>query len=175
MTSVHSDRRAVVMLVLAGLAVGAVAWLAPASQYIVSWRDGAPGRVVLVAPLSRLAWAVLAGVGLAGAAGWWWRRVGRPLGTLARLLAPLLLLWLWVVPYLPWLPVEAPLLLLLAGPLRWLVAAFAVVGCVTVAAETGQLRSRRPRWPGRGFVFVASPRRLPRRRPVREAGAGVRW
>ena len=156
MISVPSDRRAMVMVLLAGLAVGAVAWLVPASQYVVSWRDGAPGRVALVAPLSRLAWAVLAGVALAGASAWWWRRSGRPLATLARLLAPLLLLWLWVVPYLPWLPAEVPLLLLLAGPLRWLVAGLAVVGCVAVAVETGHLRTGRPRWPGRRFVFVAS-------------------
>ena len=68
----------------------------------------------------------------------------------------MLLLWLWVVPYLPWLPTEVPLLLLLAGPLRWVVAGFALVGCAVVAVETGQLRSWSLRWPGRGFVFVAS-------------------
>ena len=151
-----SDRRALTVLVLAGLAVGTVAWLLPASHHIVSWRDGAAGRVALLAPLSRLVWAALVGVCLAGTAGWWWRRSGRPLWSLARLLAPVLLLWLWVVPYLPWLGTEVPLLLMLAGPMRWMVAGFALVGCVAVALETGQLRLGIRRWPGRGFVFAAS-------------------
>ena len=156
MSTAPSDRRALAVLVLAGLAVGTAVWLLPASHHIVSWRDGAAGRVALLAPLSRLVWAALAGVCLAGAAGWWWRRSGRPLRTLARLLAPVLLLWLWVVPYLPWLPTEVPLLLLLAGPLRWLVAGVALVGCVAGAVGSGQLRLGTPRWPGRGFVFAAS-------------------
>ena len=156
MTTAPSDRRALAVLVLAGLAVGTAGWLLPASHHIVSWRDGAAGRVALLAPLSRLVWVALAGVCLAGAAGWWWRLSGRPLRTLARLLAPVLLLWLWVVPYLPWLPTEVPLLLLLAGPMRWMVAGFALVGCVAVAVETGQLRPGTLRWPGRGFVFAAS-------------------
>ena len=120
MISAPSDRPALTVLVLAGLAVGTAVWLLPASHHIVSWRDGAAGRVALLAPLSRLVWAALVGVCLAGAAGWWWRRSGRPLWSLARLLAPVLLLWLWVVPYLPWLPTEVPLLLLLAGPMRWI-------------------------------------------------------
>ena len=156
MTTAPSDRRVLAVLVLAGLAVGTAGWLLPASHHIVSWRDGAAGRVALLAPLSRLVWVALAGVCLAGAAGWWWRLSGRPLRTLARLLAPVLLLWLWVVPYLPWLPTEVPLLLLLAGPMRWMVAGFALVGCVAVAVETGQLRPGTLRWPGRGFVFAAS-------------------
>ena len=156
MTTAPSDRRPLAILLLAGLAVGVAVWLLPASHHIVSWRDGGPGRVALVAPLSRLVWAALAGVCLAGAAGWWWRLSGRPLSALARLLAPVLLLWLWVVPYLPWLGTEVPLLLLLAGPMRWMVAGFALVGCVAVAVATGRLRPGTLRWPGRGFVFAAS-------------------
>ena len=156
MSTAPSGRRALAVLVLAGLAVGTAVWLLPASQHIVSWRNGAAGRVAVLAPPSRLVWAALAGVCLAGAAGWWWRLSGRPLWSLARLLAPVLLLWLWVVPYLPWLPTKVPLLLILAGPMRWMVAGFALVGCVAVAVETGQLRPGTLRWPGRGFVFVAS-------------------
>ena len=156
MTTAPSDRRALTVLVLAGLAVGTSVWLLPATHHIVSWRDGAAGRVALLAPVSRLAWAALGGLCLAGAAGWGWRRSGRPLGSLARVLAPVLLLWLWVVPYLPWLGTELPPLLMLAGPMRWMVGAFALVGCVAVAVETGQLRFGVRRWPGRGFVFAAS-------------------
>ncbi len=54
MTTAPSDRRALAVLVLAGLAVGTAGWLLPASHHIVSWRDGAAGRVALLAPLSRL-------------------------------------------------------------------------------------------------------------------------
>ena len=156
MTTAPADRRPLAVLALAGLAVGVAVWLLPASHHITSWRDGGPARVALVAPPSRLVWAAVAGLCLAGAAGWWWRRSGRPLSTLARLLVPVQLLWLWVVPYLPWLPTEVPLLLLLAGPMRWLVASSALVGCVAVAVETGQLHPGTLRWPGRGFVFAAS-------------------
>ena len=156
MTIVPSDRRAWAVLVLSGLALGVASWLLPASHHIVAWRDGAPGRVALVAPLSRLLWGALAGVCLVGVVGRWWRRSGRPLGALARPLSPLLLLWLWGIPYLPWLPTEVPLVLMLAGPMRWMVAALALVGCVAVGVETGQLRPGMFRWPGRGFVFAAS-------------------
>ena len=84
MTTAPSDRRALAVLVLSGLALGVAVWLLPASHHIVSWRDGALGRVALLAPLSRLLWATLAGVCLAGAVGWWWRRSGRPLPILGR-------------------------------------------------------------------------------------------
>ena len=156
MTLSPSDRRPLAVLVLAGLGLGLAVWLLPASHHVVAWRDGAPGRVALLAPLSRLVWTTLAGVCLALAGGWWWRQSGRPLPLLGRLVAPSLLLWLWVVPYLPWLPTEVPLLLLLAGPLRWMVAGVALMGCVVSGVETGQLCIGARRWPGRGFVFAAS-------------------
>ncbi len=156
MTFAPTDRRALAGVALAGLAVGTALWLIPASQHIVSWRDGAPGRVALVAPLIRLVWAELAGLCLVGVVAAWWRRSGRAIGTLSRILSPLLLLWLWVVPFLPWLPTEVPLLLLLAGPIRWLVAGLALVGCVTLALEAGHLHRPTLRWPGRAGVFVVS-------------------
>ena len=155
-TIAPSDRRALAVLVLSGLALGVASWLLPASHHIVAWRDGAPGRVALVAPLWRLLWSTLAGVSLVGVVGWWWRHSGRRLGGLARLLSPVLLLWLWVVPYVPWLPTEVPLVLMLAGPMRWMVAALVLVGCVAVGVETGEWRLGMLRWPGRGFVFVTS-------------------
>jgi len=54
MSTAPSERRALAVLVLAGLAVGTVVRLLPASHHIVSWRESAAGRVVLRAPLSRL-------------------------------------------------------------------------------------------------------------------------
>ena len=65
------------------------------------------------------------------------------------------LMWLWVIPYLPWISDRAPALLVLAGPLRWGVLALASIG------SAATLWSRRPgpsftRLPGRGTIFVVS-------------------
>ena len=156
MTSASSDRRALAVLALAGPAVGVATWLIPASHHIVSWRDGVPGRLALVASPWLLALAVVLGIGLAGGFAWWWWSGGRSLRTAAYLLAPLLLLWLWAVPYLPWLPAQLPLLLVLAGPIRWLVLALALGGCVVNAIELGLLPRPTPTWPGRRAVFAVS-------------------
>jgi hypothetical protein len=56
---------------------------------------------------------------------------GKRAGVVARaasVLAPLSLFWMWALPYLPWLPDRIPLLLVLAGPIRWGVAGVAAVG-----------------------------------------------
>ena len=158
MTFASSDRRALAVLALVGAAVGAAAWLVPASHHIVSARGGVPGRVALVASPWLLAATIALGVVLCAGFAWWWWSGDRPLRTAAYLAAPLLLLWLWVVPYLPWVPGQLPLLLLLAGPIRWLVLALALVGCVVNAIELGVLSRPRPSspWPGRRVVFAAS-------------------
>lgn len=156
MISAVSDRRALAVLALVGAAVGVAAWLVPASHHIVSWRSGVPGRVALVASPWWLAGAIVVGVGLALAGAWWWWSGDRPLRSAAYLAAPLLLLWLWAVPYLPWLPSQLPLLLVLAGPIRWLVLTLAIVGCVLNAVELGLLPRFSPSWPGRRAVFAAS-------------------
>ena len=51
---------------------------------------------------------------------------------LARVVAPLTLLFFWVLPFLPALPEHLPLLLVLDGPVRWVMAALACLGCVLV-------------------------------------------
>jgi hypothetical protein len=70
---------------------------------------------------------------LVAVAAYLWHGRGNPLEQLADLLAPLALLWLWSAPFLPWLADRAPMLLLFAGPLRWAVAAAAVVGILAAA------------------------------------------
>lgn len=65
-------------------------------------------------------------------------------------MAPLLLLWTWVVPYLPVLPDRMPLLLVLAGPARWAVAGAALLAVVSHAPgvrlqSVGRVFSHRPR------------------------------
>ena len=156
MNSAVSDRRALAVLALVGAAVGVAAWLVPASHHIVSWQSGVPGRVALVASPWWLAVAIALGVVCAVAGAWWWWNGDRPLRSAAYLVAPLLLLWLWAVPYLPWLPSQLPLLLVLAGPIRWLVLTLALVGCVLNAVELGVLPRLTLSWPGRRAVFAAS-------------------
>jgi hypothetical protein len=133
--------------------VAVAAWLAPASIHVVSWPGGGGvGRIALFAPAFVLRWLLAAGV-IAAAAVWWSRvpvaadRIRR-----AAVVAPLSALWLWTVPFLPVLPDRLPLVLVLAGPVRWLVAA-AAVGAVTLRAfgtRPARRVERRIAWrPGR--------------------------
>ncbi|MCU1383902.1 MAG: hypothetical protein JWL71_2599, partial [Acidobacteria bacterium] len=133
------------------LGVGLALWLLPASIHIVDWPADGPVRIALLAPLWQL------GIAVAGAA------------LIAAVLAfaaarhpvvidaadPLALLWLWVVPYLPWLPDRAPALLALAGPLRWGVLAVALLASVTALLRARYLAGGLP-MAGRRTVFVVS-------------------
>ena len=66
------------------------------------------------------------------------------------------LLWLWSVPYLPGLADRFPLVLVLAGPLRWVVAGLALGGSLLVAGRSvvGAGSSRRAGLPGPRGVLV---------------------
>jgi hypothetical protein len=144
-------RGARVTLVWIGVALAV--WLIPASIHIVDWTADGPVRVALFAPLWKL-WTALALAAVAIIATGV-RHRGRaatvPDTTSDSVTTPLGLMWLWVVPYLPWLPDRAPILLALAGPLRWGVLALSLAGCATAFW-------RRPvRWrPGRRAIFTAS-------------------
>ena len=74
---------------------------------------------------------------------------------LARVVAPLTLLFFWVLPFLPAFPEHLPLLLVLGGPVRWVMAALACLGCVLVAAGERRAELSFP-WPGSRAVFVTS-------------------
>jgi hypothetical protein len=102
------------------VAVGVAMWLIPASVHIVEWSDSGPHRLALLASQTRL--AVLIATTLAGGAALFF------FGALRASLAWLCLLWLWALPFLPGIPDRFPLLLIFAGPLRWLVAAVGIVG-----------------------------------------------
>ena len=121
---------AAVWLAIEASAIAAMLWLVPASVHIVSWPDGGPARIAYLAPLSRLYEAVTLAALLVAALAVVCKRTGVGLDELSRKLAPILCLWLWVVPFLPWLPDRAPLLLILAGPVRWAVAGCAVAAVV---------------------------------------------
>ena len=146
--------RHVVTLVAAVEAVATAAWLVPASVHIVSWSESGPERVALFAPLARLSWLAAIGLLLALTLTASSRKAG--LARLAARAAPLCLLWLWIVPYLPWLPDRVPLLLVLAGPIRWVVAGVALAGALPIGPRLIALVPAGPRMPGRRVVFVAS-------------------
>jgi hypothetical protein len=135
------------VVLLAIEAVATAGWLVPASIHIVEWPASGPVRLALLLP----AWELLAVGALALAVA----LVLVARGTRASRWAPLLLLWLWVVPYLPWLPDRLPLLLVLAGPARWMIAAIAAAQLASRTAIWSTV-SRRILASGRTTVLVAS-------------------
>ena len=74
----------------------------------------------------------------------------------AHAIAPLAALWVWAIPFVPWLPDRWPLLLVFGGPVRWVVLAAAVAACI--ARSSGNYGSQLPSVPvpGRRTVFVCS-------------------
>ncbi|MGE0451494.1 MAG: hypothetical protein AB7Q29_18115 [Vicinamibacterales bacterium] len=160
----HRGRRGWVVTVLSLQAVAVAAWLLPASVRIVSWPPSGPGRLALLAPTGRLVWfsalALVAAVTLCTV---WNRPRARDAslegngGRVSSVIAPLNWLWLWAIPFLPWISDRAPLLLVLGGPLRWLIAAAAL--CAVVRRCRGRLHAGwwRPRViPGRRTAFAIS-------------------
>ncbi len=102
--------------ILAGMeAVAVAAWLVPASVHVVSWTAAGPFRVALFAPRSRLIWLMTVALIVAAALVGWSRRVGL-MPRVALVATALCVLWVWTIPFLPWLPDRVPALLLLAGP-----------------------------------------------------------
>lgn len=139
------------LLALAACEAVAVAlWLLPASVRIVQWPASGPVRLALMLPTWQLAVALGAGaitcgvLALTGRAARW-----RPA------LSPLTLLWALAVPFLPWVPDRVPLLLVLAGPLKWLVIGTAVVRAVMASRGVRAWLAARP-LPGRRAVFGVS-------------------
>lgn len=145
---------------LVGIVGGALAlavsvWLVPASVYIVRWPASDPARVALLAPARQLYWLVAAALVAGMLTALWARRAAATRGV-ASVGWPLWLLGLGAVPYLPWLPEQMPLLLALAGPLRWGVAAAVVLLIVQSAwLHRGRGALSFP-MPGRRSVFAVS-------------------
>ncbi|HUR35507.1 MAG TPA: hypothetical protein VM032_17010 [Vicinamibacterales bacterium] len=130
-------------------AIAVTVWLVPASIHIVNWPASGPTRLALLAPT----WQLLLWMGAAVAAA----GVIVVSGHSARatvLLRPFLVLWAGVVPYLPWLPDRLPLLLLLAGPVRWAVLAATMARAAWIwRGRSGLVDSARV---GRRGVFALS-------------------
>lgn len=142
------------VLLVAGLGAAVAAWLIPASIHVVDWQDGTPSRVAFLPPPERL----LALVALAVVAVLVVTRLPPSrVNAVSRVSAPLALLWLWTLPYLPWLSDRVPLLLVLAGPTRWLVLGVALMGCAVAAATERRAEALRGiPLPGHRTVFVVT-------------------
>jgi hypothetical protein len=114
------------IIIVASFGIGVAFWLLPASINITSWSRAGLGRIATFAPLY-LFWAALGGSALLAAAIWFaGERSQAPRARRAQAIAPAAALWLWAIPFLPWLGERFPLVLILAGPLRWLIAAAAL-------------------------------------------------
>ena len=105
------------MLALACAATALAIWLVPASVHVVGWDGDQVSMVSLLPPASRLGLILGVTVTVALVLGVVARRRQRLL-QLARVVAPLTLLFFWVLPFLPALPEHLPLLLVLDGPVR---------------------------------------------------------
>jgi hypothetical protein len=144
--------RALLRLLPVAIAVSTASYLIPASVHLVAWSASGPARLAIVAPASWWLWSIVMTSAFFAALIAWANATGA-IDRVAHHTAPLMLLALWAVPFLPWLPTRAPLLLVLAGPLRWAIAAFAAAWCVARVWPDGRL----PRLtPSRPAIFVLS-------------------
>jgi hypothetical protein len=148
--------RDALVVLLAAEALAVALWLLPASVHIVQWPASGPTRLALLRPawqllaLSAGAFALSIAVAMAAI------RLERvSLSKIARAAAPVSLLWVWAVPYLPWLPDRLPLLLVLAGALRWVVASVALALCLNAATGVAG-KAARVLQLSRRKVFAAS-------------------
>ena len=112
--------RALLLAAIEGIAVSL--WLTAASVHIVRWESAAPVRLALLLPSWELLLALAVGVVVVGLL-----QIVNRVKEARDVLAPAALLWVLAVPYLPWLADRLPLLLVLAGPLRWVIVALVVV------------------------------------------------
>jgi hypothetical protein len=146
--------KATARLAAAGVGLAAAIWLAPASVHLVSWSSSGGTRIAFVPPLARLMAALaIAALAIGGSIAVA-RQRGAPLDAASRVLAPLGLFLFWMIPYAPWLPDRAPVLLIFAGPLRWVIALIAgaiVSGRLIPGAWTPRLPV-----PPRAVIFVIS-------------------
>ncbi len=149
-------RGSTLLITISCLGAAVAVWLLPATVEITTWTEAGPERLALLPSVSRL-WfslaAAVAGAVVLIAAG---PNAAAQRASRARIVAPLSILWLWAVPFLPWLPDRAPILLVLAGPLRWLVGLAAVIGAVSAWASIRTWRVPRVPLPNRRAIFVGS-------------------
>lgn len=133
------------------LAVAIAVWLIPASIHIVGWRGTRADVVAFVPPVSRLWWGLVAAAIILAAL----RLTARgpvSLSSFARGVSPLLMLLAWTIPYIPGLAIRFPLLLVMTGPGRWIIAATALAGALWSLRQPGDVTAPIAAW--------ATPRRV---------------
>src|SRR5262245_2020908 len=123
-----TDRGSTLLITISCLGAAIAVWLLPAVVEITTWTETGPERLALLPSVVRL-WLLLAAAAAAAAVLIATRPAQR--ARRAQIIAPLAILWLWAVPFLPSLPNRVPILMVLAGHLRWLVALAAVIGVVS--------------------------------------------
>jgi hypothetical protein len=137
-------------------AVPVAVWLIPASVYIVRWTANGPTRVALFAPLARLmGFGAMAAIGMAAVLAWGRRDPARRQRA-AAVIGPFAVLWVWVVPFMPWIADRIPLLLVLAGPIRWSFVIVALAAAIGWSNRLGPLLDGLSRHVGRRTVFAIS-------------------
>jgi hypothetical protein len=149
-------RRSTLLITISCLGAGVAVWLLPATVEIATWTEAGPERLALLASPSRLWFSLAAALAIAAvliAAG---PNAAAQRSSRARIVAPLSILWLWAVPFLPWLPDRAPILMVLAGPLRWLAGLAAVIGVVSACASIRAWPVPRVPPLNRRAIFLAS-------------------
>lgn len=132
------------------LALAVFAWLVPASVQIVSWPTSGPVRLALLSPTWHLLLWMTGAIVVFGVL-----RSTTHADDSRRVLFPFNVLWLCAVPYVPWLPDRLPLLLMLAGHVRWVLLAAAAVRAWTLWMPHIDLASVATRL-GRRTVFGVS-------------------
>lgn len=131
-------------------AIAITLWLLPASVHIVSWPASGPVRLALLAPMWQLLLWMSAGVAAHGVL----LLAGRAAAA-SRMLSAFVVLWAGVVPYAPWVADRLPLLLVLAGPVQWLLVA-AVAASTCMRFEVAAAVVSRIATLGRRTVFATS-------------------
>jgi hypothetical protein len=96
-----------------------------------------------------------AAIGLAGVLAWVRSDPDRR-SRAAAVIGPFAVLWVWIVPFLPWLADRIPLLLVLAGPIRWSFVVVALAAAMGVSNRLGPLLDGLSRHVGRRTVFAVS-------------------
>ncbi|PWT79982.1 MAG: hypothetical protein C5B57_13000, partial [Blastocatellia bacterium] len=144
--------RDIITILVACFAVATAFWLVPASVHIVDWTAAGPLRVALFPPMRTLWLALIGASAVATLLMLSCARLHVTRRVIACTIAPLSLLWIWTLPYLPWLPDRAPGLLLFAGATRWSIPMAAL--CGTLIAWPQQNRHVTIPRPGRKTIFA---------------------
>jgi hypothetical protein len=151
-----TGRGSALLITMSCLGAAVAAWLLPATVEITTWTKTSAERFALLPPVSRLWLLLVAAITAATVLIVAGPNAAAQRARRAQIVAPLSILWLWAVPFLPWLPDRTPILMVLAGPLRWLAGLAALIGVVSAWASVRTWRVPRVPLSNRRAIFLAS-------------------